>query len=236
METSLRGIVELISSEGICPRIYYDSVGVKTLGVGCTVSELPNIAKMSMTEYHSIPELVAMFKKALKKYENAVNGALKVSVTQPQFDALVNITFNIGNGGMKGSTFMRRINAKDSLSNIHVAIMMWDKPKEIIKRRKREADLYVTGKYTSNGTAILTDTDGKGHELAKTTRYVEVYKLLAESEAEIIPKMPTETSVQRHGEVILPKEGQYEGVPHELSWEGIQEFLEIAWKALVVNP
>lgn len=163
MDLSRDGEKEILSHEAICQRVYYDSVRVKTIGIGFTKSEIPDIDKMSLTDYMPIPEIMDRYRHGLRKYINAVNKALKVPIEQHQFDALVSICYNIGIGGMTNSTFMRRINAKDSLKNIRAGIMMWLKPPELKRRRTQEADLYTTGKYSNNGYCTLAVTDGKGH-------------------------------------------------------------------------
>lgn len=108
MEMSLAGMVELMGLEGICLSPYYDSVGVVTIGVGATRSEIPGLS-MSHPSI-TMKEAIDLFKKSIIKYTDPLNRALKVRVTQQQFDALASITYNIGVGGMQKSTFMKRVN------------------------------------------------------------------------------------------------------------------------------
>jgi lysozyme len=147
MKTSLKGLVEISSHEGLCLTKYLDSVGVQTIGVGATVSEVPDIKQWRWDKKLTIPEVFDLFKKSIVKYENAINKALKVPVEQHQFDALVSICYNIGTSGASNSTFMKRINAGDTNKRIADAILMWNKPPEIMGRRKKEAKLYTTGEY-----------------------------------------------------------------------------------------
>lgn len=66
--------------------------------------------------------------------------AIKVPFADHQFDALGSICFNIGQGGCKGSTFLKRINTRASASDIRAAILAWHNPAEILPRRLAEAD------------------------------------------------------------------------------------------------
>ncbi len=163
METSTRGKIELACHEGLSTQPYFDSVGVVTIGIGATVSEIPNLPNWPKTDSLSIPDVFDLFHKSLIKYEMAVNKALRVDITQPQFDALISLCYNIGTGGLTKSTLMRLINAKASMEEIRAAFLMWRKPIEILGRRKEEAELYISGDYQQSGIAQLYNTEGTGH-------------------------------------------------------------------------
>ncbi len=161
-DISLEGKIEIFGHEGICLRPYLDSVGVWTLAGGATASEGIDIKSMDKTKYITMDYAMELFNKGIGKYVKAVNMALDVDVNQQQFDALVSICYNIGCGGMAGSTFIKRINAGDSTTLVSNAIMMWCKPKEITTRRAKEARLYREGVYSNHGMALLFDTNGAG--------------------------------------------------------------------------
>ena len=65
-------------------------------------------------------------------------------INQNQFDSLVSFTYNVGVTAFKNSTLLKRINTNASQQSIINAFMMWNKPKEIIGRRKREVELYFS--------------------------------------------------------------------------------------------
>ena len=176
MDTSLAGLIELAGHEGCCLSPYYDSVGVVTIGFGATKSEIPGLS-LSHPDI-TMKGAVDLFRVGIKKYENAINKALQVTVTQEQFDALVSICYNIGCAGAANSTFMKRINAGDRLMSIKQAIMMWCKPKEITARRAKEALLYTDGKYSNGGKCLVFPTNGKGRTLYAKGKSVNVADLM----------------------------------------------------------
>ncbi len=176
MNISNNGIAELFGHEGLCLSPYLDSVGVVTIGFGATKSEIPGLS-LSHPDI-TIKEAVELFRIGIKKYENAINKALHVDVTQEQFDALISICYNIGCSGAANSTFVKRINAGDTLQHIKQAIMMWCKPKEITARRAKEALLYTDGKYSNGGKCLVFPTNGAGRTLYAKGKSVDVIDLM----------------------------------------------------------
>lgn len=214
MQTSDLGLVQLMDLEGIICRIYYDSVGVRTLGVGATVSEIPDISKISLTKYFDTDYLMSVFLHGIQKYERAVNRAVKKPLSQPKFDALVSICYNIGTAGLTNSTFMRLINQGASVSSVGTAIMAWTKQKELVGRRTKEKILFVNEKYSTNGTAILTDTNGAGVPLYKKGKRVDALKILNAVRSKIAPndldKYPEDTIV-----IEAPRKVSNNDHPHD---------------------
>lgn len=135
------GLQFLMNNEGVILHPYLDSVGIPTIAVGNTFYEDGTKVKMTdpiITEKRAIE----LFKWSLKQFELTVYTMTRDDINQNQFDALVSFTFNIGQQAFKTSTLLKRINAKDTEKNIRDAFMIWRKPKEIIKRRQRECDLF----------------------------------------------------------------------------------------------
>ena len=166
MNISKEGVVELASYECLCLKPYLDSGGVKTVGVGSTVSDIKDLAAWSWDKEISIEEAVRIYQLGLAKYVSAVNKALTREVDQTLFDALVSICYNIGTGGMSKSTFIKRVNAGDSLERIVSAMALWNKDngkliKGLVNRRKKEADLILTKKYSSQGYVDLVPVVNK---------------------------------------------------------------------------
>ena len=178
MNFSDDGKMFLIGLEGICLSPYLDSVGVKTIAIGATVSEIPDIADMPWGHVITMKEAFELLDRSLAKYVAAVNKALAVVVSQNQFDALVSVCYNIGTGGLKSSTFIKRINAGMSNESIISALLMWRKPPEILGRRKKEANLFVTGEY-GDGKALVFPANAKTHKpVYKQGKEVDIKELL----------------------------------------------------------
>lgn len=163
MNISNKGKIFLTGVEGVCLSLYLDSVNVRTIGIGVTRTEIPNINQLPWSYSITMKECFELLDKSLVRYEDAVNKALKVKVSQNQYDALVSICYNIGTGGLTKSTFMKRVNNGESAARIAQAIMMWNKPKEIIGRRAKEVDLYNKGLY-GDGKALLFPVSPTSHK------------------------------------------------------------------------
>jgi lysozyme len=85
-----------------------------------------------------------IFERDLRVFEKAVNDACShVAITQNQFDALVSLAFNIGAPRFRTSTVARLLKTGD-FTNVPRAMLMWNKPPEIINRRKSEVRQFLT--------------------------------------------------------------------------------------------
>ena len=85
---------------------YKDGGGVWTNGWGNTHRVTPGIA---ISQTQADKDLLANVQDAV----DCVNDSVTVKLTQDQFDALVDFTFNAGCGAFKGSTLLRKLNAGD---------------------------------------------------------------------------------------------------------------------------
>jgi lysozyme len=149
MKTSEAGIFALALHEGIVPAPYKDSVGVWTYGIGHTAAAgAPDPSKMQRGMPADLDaalrDVFATFRADLPKYEAGVRAALKVPVTQAQFDALVSFHYNTGAIGR--ASLVKKLNAGDT-AGAAAGFMAWTKPKEITERRKAEQALFAKGSY-----------------------------------------------------------------------------------------
>ena len=159
MRTSTKGLMEIISHEAIVLRPYRDVAGVWTIGIGHTAAAGPPDPALPGLEL-SLGDAIALFRRDLARYEDRVSRAFTVALAQHEFDAAVSFDFNTG--GIDKADWVREFNAgQRDLAIEH--IMNWRKPAAIIPRRAREQALFATGKYGSNGTAMLYEAkpDGK---------------------------------------------------------------------------
>ena len=149
MKTSDKGIAAIMQHEGIVPGPYFDSVGVQTYGVGHTAAAgYPDPAEMpaGMPEDldTELRRVFDVFSEDLLKYELEVHKAIKVPITQHEFDAAVSFHYNTG--AIATATWVKSLNAGDR-DKAAKEIMNWIKPPEIIPRREAEQRLFRDGIY-----------------------------------------------------------------------------------------
>ena len=138
MKTSQDGLKQLADREGMRTKAYRDTRGIWTIGIGHTSAAGPPDVHEGLEL--SEQEVLDLFAKDIKQYEDAVNRAIKIPLKQNQFDALVSICYNIGVGGFTKSSMVRDINAGADGDTIDADIMKWNQPEEIIARRQSEVD------------------------------------------------------------------------------------------------
>lgn len=145
MKTSNAGLDLIQKWEGRKLTAYRCPAGVLTIGYGHTsAAGEPKVHEgMKITA----EDAEAILVRDLVKYEAAVNKALTRTPSQPQFDAMVSLCFNIGGGAFAGSTLVRRFNAGDNAGTAD-AFLMWNKAggrvlKGLENRRKDERALFL---------------------------------------------------------------------------------------------
>jgi lysozyme len=149
--TSDKGLDMLMREEGVVPYAYNDPAGHATFGVGHLI-HLGNVTDADRrrwgTKTNPRRDLVMPTLRAdIRKFEKTVNDSVKVNLKQHQFDALISLAFNIGQGGFASSTVVKRLNTHD-FRGAADAILMWDNPVMLRARRERERNLFLTGKYS----------------------------------------------------------------------------------------
>lgn len=158
MKMSREGAKELIGHEAIVQTRYLDSKKIWTIGVGHTKAAGPPDPK-TFTGKMALPDVIDLFMKDLRKYEDAVNAAVKVPISQTQFDALVSFHFNTGRIGT--AALVTSLNAGDK-AKAAAEFMNWKKPPEIIGRRTKEQKLFRDGVYSNGGKAQLIPATPEG--------------------------------------------------------------------------
>ena len=209
MKTSDEGIFALALHEGIVPAPYFDSESVLTYGIGHTAAAgAPNPADlpkgMPADLDAALVRVFEVFRNDLPKYEAGVRRALKVPVTQAQFDALVSFHYNTG--AIAKASFMKKLNAGD-VAGAAAGFMAWRKPASIIKRREAERDLFLLGKYPT-GNVTVWKVDAKGRVIwkpARTLNKSEVIAMLHGRAEPVIPQRVTK-AVQSPAKVSPIKE------------------------------
>ena len=156
MKTSDKGIVALMTHEGVVPAPYLDSVNVLTYGVGHTKaagapdpSSLPKGMPSDLDS--ALEDVFEVFGRDIEKYEAAVDKAITVPVEQHEFDAAVSFHYNTG--AIATASWVKTLNSGDR-KGAAAQIMNWTKPPEIIPRREDEQTLFATGKYPSGNINV----------------------------------------------------------------------------------
>jgi lysozyme len=143
MTTSPAGRKAIEQREGVRLQAYRDSVGIWTIGVGhAATSNVPPIPKAGMKI--TAEEADRLLTADLKRYESTVNLAVKVPLTQNQFDACVSLCFNIGQKGFAHSTVVARINKRD-YHGAADAFLLWSHPDVLRGRRRAERAQFLEG-------------------------------------------------------------------------------------------
>ncbi|WCA46246.1 SAR endolysin [Caulobacter phage DCM] len=135
-------------SEGTRYRSYLDDAGIPTICTGHTGPEV----KLGQTATQE--ECDKLLKQDLMRHSAAVNRCVNYPLTQYQYDAVVSLTFNIGEGALCRSTLARKINSGD-LKGAAEEFPRWNKVKVkgvvtvsrgLTARREREKALFE-GRY-----------------------------------------------------------------------------------------
>jgi lysozyme len=106
--------------EGCRLTAYQDSKGVWTIGYGHTGRGV--CAGLVWTQ----AQADAVLRVDVAWAECVVTKAVDVSLTQAEFDALVDFTFNVGAGAFRGSTMLRLLNA-GNYAEAAAEFDKWDK-------------------------------------------------------------------------------------------------------------
>ncbi|MEG1856302.1 MAG: lysozyme, partial [Acinetobacter sp.] len=145
MAVSLFGVDLICSFEGKRLFAYDDGVGVWTIGFGTTV--YPNGIRVKKGDTCTEAQAKAYMQNDLKKFEQAVNGAVNIPLNQNQYDALVSLTYNIGAAAFSKSTLVKKLNAGDiqgAADQFDVWINAGGKRMQgLVNRRAKEKALFL---------------------------------------------------------------------------------------------
>lgn len=189
-----KGLVELVGHEGVCLSKYKDSVGVWTIGIGATKTEVPDLASWPLDKKITMQQAFDLLKKGIVKYENALNKNIKKPILQTEFDALCSWCYNVGVGWVSTASVISRINAGMHGQDLYDALMLFKKPREIIGRRRKEAVLLREGRYSNNGKALLFPVSAKGNPVYKAGVEIDVWHYLDAKPAPVV--IPTTEQIQ----------------------------------------
>jgi lysozyme len=143
MKTGRIGIALIKEYESFQPKMYICPGGYETIGYGTVIDIKEEEWKAVISEQ----EAEELLKKVLELFERHGNKMVRSEINQHQFDALVSFTYNVGQGNLKMSTLLKKVNADPHDPTIGDEFKKWiyanGKPLNgLRKRREAEAALY----------------------------------------------------------------------------------------------
>ena len=140
----------IISFEGLRLQAYKDQAGIPTIGYGTIM--YPDGTRVQMGDKITKEEAMEYLLHEVKEKRASILEVLgPVKLNTQQLAAVVSFVYNIGLGGFKNSTLLKRIRASKSDPTIRDAFMMWNKvtvngvktvSRGLTYRRAKEADVY----------------------------------------------------------------------------------------------
>ncbi|CAI2160004.1 MULTISPECIES: lysozyme [Serratia] len=141
MKISSRGIALIKEFEGLRLHAYRCAADVWTVGYGHT-------AGVTKGDIITVDEAQTMLTNDITVFERAVSQAVAVPLNQSQYDALVSLVFNIGQGNFKRSTLLKKLNKQDYVGAGN-EFLRWTRANGkvlpgLIRRREAERVLFET--------------------------------------------------------------------------------------------
>jgi GH24 family phage-related lysozyme (muramidase) len=150
MRISDEGLALIAEFEGFVDHPYNDAAGHATIGYGHLLHHGPvTAADNRRWGTMSRAEGQKLLRKDVRSREAAVSSLVKVPLNQGQFDALVSFVFNLGEGALRESTLLRKLNAGD-YSAVPSELARWNKAggrvlPGLVRRRQAEAARWNAG-------------------------------------------------------------------------------------------
>lgn len=154
MQISQHGLELLKQWEGFELKVYRDSAGLPTIGVGhlLTKNELSsgkimiNGVAVKYADGITQQQALDLLSQDVQPAETTINSSVKVALNQNQFDALTSFVFNVGAGAFKGSTLLKVLN-QGQYAQIPGQFLRWvfaggQKVQGLVNRRNNEIKLW----------------------------------------------------------------------------------------------
>jgi lysozyme len=141
MKFSAAGMELLKRFEGFRNRVYLDVAGLPTIGYGHRL-----LHSDSFPNGIDEPQAANLLACDVRDAEQAIERMVKAPLTQGQFDALVDFTFNLGAGRLASSTLLKSLNA-GRYDDAAEQLLRWDhaggqENAALKARREAEAELW----------------------------------------------------------------------------------------------
>lgn len=158
MKTSSAGIALIKKFEGCRLEAYQDVVGVWTIGYGDTSNVRP---ATRITQQQAEDRLA---NRLAQEFEPGVMAGIgNAPATQPQFDAMVSLSWNIGIGAFAKSSVARFHRSGDYAAAAY-AFLLWNKAggqvyDGLVRRREEERALYLSQASAEPGIPDACEID-----------------------------------------------------------------------------
>jgi lysozyme len=141
------GLAFIQRHEGYSDKVYNDSVGYPTIGYGHLIKQGEDFSGGITQERAS-----QLLSQDTKTAVDSVSNKVPASLSQPQFDALVDFTFNLGGAAFGQSTLLKNINSGKTV--VIENFTDWNHAggkviAGLTKRRTDEFNLFSQGDYGS---------------------------------------------------------------------------------------
>jgi lysozyme len=151
---SKNGVSLTESFEGVRLTAYQDQVGVWTIGYGHTG---PGVCAGLTITQDQANELLA---QDVATAASNVNRLVTIPLTQDEFDALVDFTFNVGTSNFASSTLLRDLNSSN-FADAATQFERWDHAGGLVvagllRRRQAETTLFVAGMAPAQDPSTTT--------------------------------------------------------------------------------
>ncbi len=133
-------------SEGCVLTAYQDVTGVWTIGYGFTSSVIAGGVHQGMTITQDQAD--QLLTEVVQPFAAHINQVVEVELTQNQFDALVDYTYNLGTANLDESTLLKDVNEGD-FAQAAQQFPLWvlaggTVQPGLVTRRQREQTLFET--------------------------------------------------------------------------------------------
>ena len=142
MRISEKGLDIIRKWEGLQLAAYRCPAGVLTIGYGHTGPDVLEGKKIDIFDAN------ILLRQDVRTFEDDVNSAVKVAMSQGMFDALVSFTYNVGGGNLRKSTLLKKLNA-GKIGEAAEEFKKWNKAKRkvlpgLTARREDERRLFLS--------------------------------------------------------------------------------------------
>lgn len=143
-----KNLIDLIKKfEGCKLQAYKCPAGIWTIGYGSTYYADGNRVKEG--DIITLEQAEKLLQDTLVPYVKFVDANTRDDISQGQFDALVDFAYNCGNGNLKSSTLLKKVNANPNDRSIEKEFMKWTKAagkelKGLVNRRAAEVKVYFS--------------------------------------------------------------------------------------------